>query len=113
MSLVAGLLCNTVKSSLLSRSSLLTLTTPIIISKRDRIFWERDKRSGKRAPLTESKTKLQHIREGFKELKVQIGVWKNEVKEHLLCDPILTHPPGNIDFKIIDNQIPITTWLLH
>jgi hypothetical protein len=34
------------------------------------------------------------IREGLKELKGEIKLWKDEVKDHLKDDPILAYRPG-------------------
>lgn len=59
-------------------------------------FWESSEKSGytdnrKKPPATEL------IRNGFKELKQEIALWSQEVKEHFESDPILIFRPGETD----------------
>lgn len=58
-------------------------------------FWEREKKSGygKKYPMI---SKAQ-VLEGFKELKGEIDLWREEVKEKFEGDPILTYRPGEVD----------------
>ncbi len=67
-------------------------------------FWERSLR-GK---YDQSKSKItlpprsQRIREGLKELKKEIQIWKNEVVDAVQLDPVLTLPaPGVNHFTIL------------
>jgi NADH dehydrogenase [ubiquinone] 1 alpha subcomplex assembly factor 1 len=57
------------------------------------LFWERDHKGGylrdrPKPPRTEL------IRDGLKELKGEIKLWKDEVKEHFEGDPILIYRRG-------------------
>lgn len=59
-------------------------------------FWERDRKSGYDKNLARvSQKKL--ILDGLKELKQEIGLWKEEVKEKIESDPILVFRPGETD----------------
>jgi hypothetical protein len=59
-------------------------------------FWEREKKSGygKKYPVLPTK---QMILDGFKEMKDEIQMWREEVKEKFESDPILVFRPGEID----------------
>lgn len=59
-------------------------------------FWEREKKSGYKTSLPEP-SKKQLIIDGFKELREEIQLWKNEMKERLESDPILVYRPGETD----------------
>ncbi|XP_046992168.1 complex I intermediate-associated protein 30, mitochondrial [Schistocerca americana] len=59
-------------------------------------FYESDRKSG----YTKSDKKvsrLELIRNGLKELKKEIFIWKDEIKEKLESDPILIYRPGETD----------------
>lgn len=62
----------------------------------NKTFWEREKKSGyaKKYPLLPTK---QNILDGLKELKSEIQLWKEEIKEKLEGDPILVYRPGEVD----------------
>ncbi|KAJ9591572.1 hypothetical protein L9F63_001926 [Diploptera punctata] len=61
-------------------------------------FWERDPKGGYlRDKPKPSRKDL--IRDGLKELKTEIKLWKEEVKEHLRGDPILAYRRGEIDIQ--------------
>lgn len=68
-------------------------------------FWEREKKSGYKTKLP-LPSKKQMILEGLKELKTEIGLWKEEMKEKFATDPILIYRPGEIDvaFTFKDKQ---------
>lgn len=59
-------------------------------------FWEREKKSGyaKKLPILPSKAM---ILDGLKELKSEIKLWTEEVKEKFDSDPIMVFRPGEID----------------
>lgn len=66
-------------------------TTPACLT-----FWEREKKSGYKTALPlPSKKNL--ILDGLKELKHEINMWKDEMKEKLESDPILVFRPGETD----------------
>lgn len=60
-------------------------------------FWERDRKGGyDKLPASRvSQKKL--ILDGLKELKQEILLWKEEVKEQLISDPVVVFRPGEID----------------
>lgn len=62
---------------------------------RHRMFWERDEKGGYRKE-TEKPPRIQMIREGLKELKEEIKLWREEVKEKFEGDPILIYRPGKL-----------------
>lgn len=66
-------------------------TTPV-----NETFWEREKKSGyaKKMPALPSK---KMIIDGLQELKQEIALWKDEIKEKFESDPILVFRPGEID----------------
>lgn len=59
-------------------------------------FWEREKKSGyaKKYPVIPSKAM---ILDGLQELKSEIKLWSEEVKEKFETDPILVFRPGETD----------------
>ncbi|XP_037946804.1 complex I intermediate-associated protein 30, mitochondrial [Teleopsis dalmanni] len=59
-------------------------------------LWEREKKSGYRKPLA-LPSKKQLILEGIQELKKEIKLWSEEVKERFESDPILAFRPGETD----------------
>lgn len=61
-------------------------------NKRDFIGWVSDKKDGYRTRKEESETA--HLKYGIKQLKTELKLWKNEVKEHLRADPMMFCPPG-------------------
>lgn len=58
----------------------------------DHLFWEKDKRGGYETKSRVSKVEL--VRSGLKELKAEINLWREEVKEHFYADPVFTYRPG-------------------
>jgi len=59
-------------------------------------LWERDKRSGYQTKLKEP-SKKDMVKEGLKDLKEEIRLWRNEMKEKLESDPVLVFRPGETD----------------
>lgn len=59
-------------------------------------FWERERKGGYDKNLTKTSQK-KLILDGLKELKQEIGLWKDEVKEKIESDPILVFRPGETD----------------
>lgn len=66
-------------------------TTPVCHT-----FWEREKKSGYKTALPEP-SKKQMIMDGLKELKSEINLWKEEMKEKFESDPLLVFRPGETD----------------
>lgn len=66
-------------------------TTPVCST-----FWEREKKSGYKTALPEP-NKKQMIMDGLKELKEEISLWKDEMKEKLESDPIVVFRAGETD----------------
>ncbi|CAG9862789.1 unnamed protein product [Phyllotreta striolata] len=68
-------------------------TSPVLTT-----FWEKDDKGGyrdwkKMPPLKDQ------LREGLKDLKTEIGVWAQEMKERFEGDPILIFRPGEVDVQ--------------
>lgn len=75
-------------------------------------FWEADRKGGYKTAIIDKRPALVQIREGFKELKKEIGVWKNEVVEYLETDPLLVCRPGKILLYFPSNSTkPVTCTL--
>lgn len=60
-------------------------------------FHEYDKRSGYDTGFEIANTRIERIRLSFKQLKKEINLWKNEMKEALELDPIMEYRAG--DYK--------------
>lgn len=72
-------------------SPLITQTT----QRRQFELWVPDKKSGYRTQKELSTT--QHIFNGFKMIKQEIQLWKEEMTEHFHADPVLVCRPGETD----------------
>lgn len=59
-------------------------------------FWEADEKGGYKDKRLKPPTK-ELIRDGFKELKQEIALWTEEVKEKFECDPVIIFRPGETD----------------
>ncbi|XP_036323109.1 complex I intermediate-associated protein 30, mitochondrial [Rhagoletis pomonella] len=59
-------------------------------------FWEKEKKSGYKTEVTLPSRK-QLIVDGFRELREEVQLWKEEMKEKFESDPILVYRPGEID----------------
>ncbi|KAI4468434.1 complex i intermediate-associated protein 30 [Holotrichia oblita] len=62
------------------------------------LFWEKDEKSGYKDNRKEF-SKRDLIREGLKELKTEIALWSQEVKERFEDDPVLIYRPGETDVQ--------------
>jgi NADH dehydrogenase [ubiquinone] 1 alpha subcomplex assembly factor 1 len=71
-----------------SRSVRVICTTAV-----DRTFWEPNKK-GDYDTVREKLSTLDSIRDGLKDLKNEISIWKDEQMERLRMDPIATFRPG-------------------
>lgn len=61
-------------------------------NRRDFIAWVGDKKDGYRTQ--KDVTDREHIKYGFKQLKTELKLWTEEVKEQLRADPMALCPPG-------------------
>lgn len=57
------------------------------------LFWERDRKGGYQT--TEKVSYLEHLKNGFKELKIELKLFAQEMKEFVRADPLLIARPGN------------------
>lgn len=62
------------------------------------IFWEPDEKGGYKDTRPRP-SKIQMIRNGMKELKHEIALWRQEMQEALETDPIYIYRPGETDIK--------------
>lgn len=60
------------------------------------LFYEPDEKGGYKDKRPKPSTK-QLIRDGFKELKHEIALWTDEVKEKFDCNPFILYRPGETD----------------
>lgn len=107
--------CATASSNLLQKSlPICSLQSPKSIHTTQVLseFWEREKKGGYRTevPLP---SKKQLILDGLKELKQEISLWKEEMKEKLESDPLLVFRPGETDvvFKF-QNEQDLDKWVV-
>lgn len=62
-------------------------------------FHEYDKRSGYDTGFEIADTRTERIRLGLKQLKKEIKLWKKEIQEVLIADPILDYRAGTYTVK--------------
>lgn len=62
------------------------------------LFWEEDDKGGYREDRKYPPFK-ERMREGLKELRKEVAIWKQEVKEHFEGDPVLIFRPGEVDVQ--------------
>lgn len=75
-------------------------------------FYEHDEKGGYKDKRPKPSTK-QLIREGFKELKHEIALWKEEVKERFECDPLVFYRPGETDIVWkFGNEESLQRWVV-
>lgn len=60
------------------------------------LFYERDEKGGYKDTRPRP-SRTQMIRDGMKELKHEIALWTQEMKEILETDPIMVYRPGETD----------------
>ncbi|XP_060844764.1 complex I intermediate-associated protein 30, mitochondrial [Rhopalosiphum padi] len=60
-------------------------------------FHENDKRSGYDTGFEIAESRTERIRLGLKQLKKEIKLWKKEIKEVLISDPIFDYRAGEVD----------------
>lgn len=70
-----------------------------------REFHEYDKRSGYDTGFEIADTRIERIRLAFKQLKKEIKIWKEELKEVLEADPILDYRAGTVDYCVISKTL--------
>jgi hypothetical protein len=59
------------------------------------LFYEKDEKGGYRKE-SDIPSRTQMIRDGFKELKGEIKLWKQEVKEKFTMDPLVIMRKGDL-----------------
>lgn len=60
------------------------------------LFWEKDEKGGYKDNRPRPST-IQMIRDGMKELKHEIALWQQEIKEAIENDPVYIYRPGETD----------------
>uniref|UniRef100_A0A1B0GNA1 NADH:ubiquinone oxidoreductase intermediate-associated protein 30 domain-containing protein n=1 Tax=Phlebotomus papatasi TaxID=29031 RepID=A0A1B0GNA1_PHLPP len=88
----------TAKSEVILKNSRCLHTSPI-----SRSWWEKDRKGGYNFTRA-SVSRKQMILDGLKELKTEIALWQQEVREKLESDPILIYRPGEVDVKFQFHQ---------
>lgn len=72
------------------------------------LFYEKEPKSGYKTDNLKDVPRTKLIRDGLKELRKEIELWKEEVKEKFEMDPICIHRPG-----ILVNQASLIMLYLH
>ncbi|CAH2094498.1 unnamed protein product [Euphydryas editha] len=73
-------------------SNLLEISSFINKSPQRQLFWERDRKGGYNS--NEKISKINLIKDGFKELKGEFKLLGQEIKELIAADPLLIARPG-------------------
>lgn len=91
--------CDTISclrsSQLNGRIPILQNAHPIHTTPNLQLFWERHRKGGYNKNVKRVSQK-ELILEGFKQLKKEIVLWKQEVQEKLECDPVVIFRPGTL-----------------
>lgn len=61
------------------------------------LFYEKSRKGEYEQHSATKISKKQHILNGLRQLKSEIQLWQEEVKEHLRMDPILIYRPDEVD----------------
>lgn len=76
-----------------NRSSWKTFNTTAV----NHLFYEKSRKGNYEQHTASKVSKKQHILNGLRQLKSEIKLWQEEVKEHLLMDPVLIYRPDEVD----------------
>lgn len=75
-------------------------------------FWERHEKGGYQDDRPEP-SNIKKIRDGLKELKSEIKLWSEEVKEHFESDPVMIFRPGETDVAWkFDSENSLNQWIV-
>lgn len=92
-----------------NRSSWKTINTTAV----NHLFYEKSKKGDYEQHSASKVSKKQHILNGLKQLKDEIKLWQEEVKEHLKMDPILIYRPGEVDIAFrFNNKESLEKWVV-
>ncbi|XP_072929980.1 complex I intermediate-associated protein 30, mitochondrial [Epargyreus clarus] len=70
-----------------------------------RLFWEKDRKGGYNTEdKLEKVSTIQHIKNGFKELKSELKLFGQEIKDLIEMDPLLIARPGEVDLLWLFNE---------
>ncbi|XP_073950562.1 complex I intermediate-associated protein 30 [Choristoneura fumiferana] len=70
-------------------------STPILTNTQRWLFWEKERKGGYNTKGEVST--ITHLKTGFKELKSEVKLWMQEMKELAVTDPLLIARPGETD----------------
>lgn len=100
-------ICLSILSNIFSCQKRSFKTTPAL-----QLFFESDPKGGYKTKRELPPFK-HRIQDGFKELKHEIALWKNEVKEHFDWDPLLDFRPGEVDvIWKFEGEKSLETWIV-
>lgn len=84
---------------------------PILINNNRKLFWERDRKGGYDTTIKQSN--WEHIKNGFRELKHEIKLFGEEIKEIIVTDPLLVARPGKCTvYNETSTEIILVTFFL-
>ncbi|XP_049877481.1 complex I intermediate-associated protein 30, mitochondrial [Pectinophora gossypiella] len=69
------------------------------------LFWEKDRKSG--YDTAHNISYLEHLKNGFQELKYELKLFGQEIKEFMEADPLLIARPGETDLLWLFNEPPV------
>jgi NADH dehydrogenase [ubiquinone] 1 alpha subcomplex assembly factor 1 len=69
---------------------------PVHVGSKLNSIYEKDEKGGYRKNLDDVPSRTELIRDGFKELKGEILLWKEEMREKFACDPLFIVRKGTI-----------------
>ena len=104
-------ICGRLSIGILNNEKLVNRSYLIHTTASTRTFWESEKKSGYASKEIFSRKKL--ILDGLKELRTDMEMLQQEIKEKLETDPILVFRPGEVDtaFKFSD-QKDMENWVV-
>lgn len=77
------------------------------------LFYEKDPKDGYNSEARKKIPKTQQIREGLKELRQEIELWSNEMKEKFETDPFILYRPGETDIVFnFQNEAALSKWVV-
>ncbi|XP_013170863.1 PREDICTED: probable complex I intermediate-associated protein 30, mitochondrial [Papilio xuthus] len=86
----------------LDNSPLLSCFAQSFIPVNRSLFWEKERKGGYRSQ--ENVSYIEHMKNGYKELKVELKLFAKEMKEFLEADPLLIARPGETDLLWCFNE---------
>uniref|UniRef100_A0A336N067 CSON010484 protein n=1 Tax=Culicoides sonorensis TaxID=179676 RepID=A0A336N067_CULSO len=86
---------------------------PISTSAINQLFHEKSRKGDFDQRTADKVPKKTHILNGLRELKNEIKMWQEEMKDHLKMDPVLIYRPGEVDVAFrFNNNDALDKWVV-